>query len=335
MKHRFIIGLFIALTLSSSSASAGGVGIDVEAGCGRQLVQKPPGTDPGSLCFSDEKPVAWLTVMFVTSMNEEQADPTKKFVFPTRDWVDAVKLRVYNRADGIEVPVIPRVISRQFVHPASRNVPRDGKFFFLKDHEGVRARIELTGMTPGDYEIEAEIPGIASTDHRERFTIRRGDEDLGTIKEYYRYRANKTSDFREYEKILRELMTKYEPNSYGLLVQIAEWSIDRVPVEETVRLFREARTMAEENLRAELAKNPDMPALTRKLNEESLEQLTLFERALPFYREHKDEWRFSWTVVKGKRVYAWFARKGGRETLIPHPIDPKNPAPRIRLEREQ
>lgn len=329
MNRFFMTALFITLTLSSSAAAARRVGIKVEAGCGRYLVEKSAGGDPGSLCFSDEKPVAWLSVTYVTSMNEHRADPTKRFFFATRDWVDAVELRVFSRADGIEVPIIPRVISRGFANPASRELPREGKFFFLNDHEGVNARIELLGLKPGDYEIEAEIPGVASTGHRERFTIRRGDEDLPTIKEYYRYRADKASgDFRAYEKIIRELMAKYEPNNGGLLVQIADRSVDRVAPEETVRLYREARAMVAANWRAELAKNPDIPEFTKRMKEESIEQLTVFERALPYYREHKDQWRFAKTVVNGKVVYAWFARKGGRETLIPHPIDPADPAPK-------
>jgi hypothetical protein len=321
-----MIPLFIAFTLVSSSATAGGIEIIVGAGCGRYLGEEPPGGSPGSVCFSDEKPVASLSVTYVSHLNGHRADPTKKFVFPRRDWVDAVKLRVFNRADGIEVPVVPRVISRDFANPASRDLPRDGKFFVLKDREGVNARIELTGMTPGDYEIEAEIPGVSSTDHRERFTIRRGDEDLPTTKLFYRYRADKASgDFRAYERILRELMAKYEPNNPGPLVQIADWSVDKVPPEETVRFYREARTMVEANWRAELAKNPNVPEFTKKRIEEAIERLTVFERVLPYYRTHKDELRFGGAVVEGKQVYAWFPRKGG---LMIDTIDPANPGRR-------
>ena len=86
--------------------------------------------------------------------------------------------------------------------------------------------------------------------------------------------------------------------------------------------------MVEANWRADLARNPNIHEFTKRMKEESIEQLTVFERVLPYYREHKDQWRFAKTVVNGKVVYAWFARKGGRETLIPHPIDPADPAPR-------
>lgn len=326
MRRLSRIARFIAFTLVSSSATAGGVEIIVGAGCGRYLLETPQSGSPGSVCFSDEKPVASLSVTYVSHLNARQADPTKKFVFPTRDWVDAVELRVFNRADGIAVPVVPRLISRDFANPASLASPRDDKFFVLRDHEGVKARIELTGMTPGDYEIEAVIPGVASTDHRERFTIRRGDEDLPTIKLHYRYRADKASgDFRAYERILRELVAKYEPNNPGPLVQIADWSVDKVPAEETVRFYREARTMLEANWHAELAKNPNIHEQVKQNMREAIERLTVFERVLPYYRAHKDELRFGGAIVEGRQVYAWFPRKGG---LMVDTIDPADPGRR-------
>ncbi len=99
------------------------------------------------------------------------------------------------------------MLSRDFTNPASRAIPREGKNFYLRDREEVQARIELSGLAPDDYEIVAAIPGVATTESRARFTIRRGDEDVPTARLHYRYRADKVlSDFHAYEAILRELM---------------------------------------------------------------------------------------------------------------------------------
>lgn len=216
--------------------------------------------------------------------------------------------------------------------PDSYEVPRNGKSFFLRDREEVHARIELSGLSAGDYEIEAVIPGVASTDHRARFTIRRGDEDVPTARLHYRYKADKVSgDFRAYEATLRDLMSKYEPDNPGIVVMIADWSVDKVPEEETAALYREARTKLEAKWRAEARKGPSrVPDAVQR--HKLLEQLTLFERVLPYYSENKKELRFGAAVVGGERVYAWFPRKGG--TMI-DTIDGADPGRRARTRAAQ
>ncbi len=97
---------------------------------------------------------------------------------------------------------------------------------------------------------------------------------------------------------------------------IAGWSVDTVLPERTAAYYREARAMIE-------AKTP--------VRKDAVGQLSVFERVLPYYKQHKDEVRFGAMTIGGKRVYAWFARNGGRFLGTIDPADPgrrREPEPR-------
>ena len=325
-----ITALLATITLP---AAAGGVEVTVQAQ-GRSPFTYPDGSEIGRVFFVDEPIVVTLNVHYIHQLNARQRDPNQTFTFATRDWTEAVELRIHNRASNIPMPVVRRVTQRGFTRPASHVERREAERFVLRDGEGVWATIELLGLPPGDYVIEGRIGDVSSLpDDRGRIAIRRGHEDIPTTRLFYRYRAEKASkDFRAYETLLRELMAKHEPNNAGILVQIADWSVDKVSPEETVRLYREARALSEANWRAELAKNPNVHELTKRNMAEALDQLTVFERVLPYYRENKNDVRFGSTVVGGKAMYAWFPRRGG---LMIDTIDPADPARRRTPDRQK
>jgi hypothetical protein len=269
---------------------------------------------PGRIFFTDEPVLFTVTITYVADGSPgAQRDLSRAFTFPTRDWFDSIEFRTTSRTDRVVVPTIPKVLRSGIEHQAPVAKRRTDKNFVLYDRETATAYFELLGLAPGSYELQGRFGKEPfQPDDRGWFSIRRGDEDVATARLFYRYRADKASkDFRQYETIMRELMTKYEPDNAGILVSIADWSVDRVPEEETVRLYREAKAMLEKKWRNARSNNSADAKLSRDRLRSDIDQLGVFEKVLPYYRLHRDEVRFGFTFVGGNRVYAWFSRKGG------------------------
>jgi hypothetical protein len=305
--------LFAILAIASGASPAPDLEITIEPEGSRRLVD--PGANVGPVFFADEPVTIHVSVAYESSATK----PDDAFAFPTRQWLDALQLHVYDQSDGVEVAFTARPLDR-----IDARASGDARFV-LRDGDNVGAAMELSGLRPGNYRIEGQIGAVTSlNDDRGLFTVRRGDEDVETIRLHYRYRADRaSSDFRAYERVMRELLARYEPGNAGILVQIADRSVDRVPVEETVRYYREARTVLDAKWRAELAAKPDTNAVRRRRMEQAIRNLTIFERVLPYYLRHRDELRFGHTVIDDDTTaYAWLARKGGRKLGV---IDPARP----------
>lgn len=266
------------------------------------------------IVFDGEPVAVSVTATFVGLMAPGAPPTDAVFTFPRQSWVESMNLNV-SKDDGVIVKPEVRIVRTRFAEGEShrRDRPTEGGFV-LYDHESVTAELELTGLAPGDYLVEARFGKASSQpDYRGRFSIRRGDEDLETIRAWYRYRADQASgDFRAWESILRELMNRHEPDNDRILITIADGSVDRVPPEETARLYREARTTLAERLRRDLSRPGGVRAEERKRREREVEDLTLFERALPMYRERKDSLRFGVYLSAKGASYAWFDRSSGR-----------------------
>jgi len=320
---RILISGIVAIVavLGAVNASAKEIDVIVEM---RGTAAPSEERAPAKIFFEGEPVLLDLKVVFLVNLNSPAAEPGRILRFPQEDWVQSVDFRVTRRSDGAQIPVKVRTIRSRLtgISSAREGEPR-GKGFFLHDREGVHAEIELEGLPRDDYGIEAEVFGV-KTRVRSFFSIRKGDESVPTRRLYLRKEAQRVSgNFVQYEKVMRELARISAPDHAGVLTELADWSIDKVPAAQTVGYYREAREAARNRLDRADTKTTDA---LRRQNREALEELETFERVLPYYQKNKDRLRFGVAVINGKVEYAWFRRVDNRLVGKVNPRDPSRGA---------
>jgi hypothetical protein len=167
-------------------------------------------------------------------------------------------------------------------------------------------RLSFGKLPVGDYELQ-----LAGSPRKLQFVVRDGTESPQLEIAALRLKARRTHPFAEAKPLLLKLR-ELEPSNPYVLEQLANRSIDQVPMEETLFWFQEASRLVQANAAAyEREHGRKLTPEEADRVRETLDRYSLFEKVFHFYKEHRDELRLSSASFWTPYGYVWVRRSDG------------------------